>query len=410
MIRLDMTQTLAFAGAVVFLGYGLRKIIPPLSRYNLPAPVIGGLVIALAHLAARGFGSLPFSFDTALQMPLMMAFFTSIGLGSSLSLFRAGGPKILTFLIISSLFTLVMNIVGIGIAVPLGQHPLFGVLNSSVTLVGGPATGLAFAPLFENAGVAGAASIAVASAMGGIISGGIVGAPIGTWLIERFRLSRTHREGPHTPPPPATSALEEQLPEPPSELPEGEDSEAYLLLKNLVVILVSMWAGYYISRGFDLLRITLPPYIGAMFAGAIIRNIADLTGVMSLSQRRIDDIGTISLSLFIAMAMMTLKLWELVNVALPMLAIIAAQVLLVSAACFWPLFRVFGRDYNAAVTCAGFCGFMLGTTANSMANMKSLVERYGPARQAFLVVPIVGCFFIDFVNAIIITVFLNLYR
>ncbi len=410
MIRLDMIQTVAFAGVVIFCGYGIRRIIPPLSRYNLPAPVIGGLVIALVHLATRSMGGSPFSFDTTLQLPLMMAFFTSIGLGSSLSLFKAGGPKIFTFLIISTIFTLIMNIVGIGIAVPLGQHPLFGVLNSSVTLVGGPATGLAFAPLFERAGVGGAASIAVASAMTGIICGGIVGAPIGTWLIERFRLARIHTAEPHTAPPPATSALEEQLPEPLEELPEGEDSEAYLLLKNLVVILVAMWAGYWISKGFEAMRITLPAYIGAMFAGAIIRNLADWTRFVSLSQRRIDDIGTVSLSLFIAMAMMTLKLWELAGVALPMLAIIAVQVVLVSAACFWPLFRLFGRDYNAAVTCAGFCGFMLGTTANSMANMKSLAERYGPARRAFLVVPIVGCFFIDFINAIIITVFLNICR
>jgi ESS family glutamate:Na+ symporter len=409
MISLDMMQTLAFAGVVVFLGYGLRRVVPPLSRYNLPAPVVGGFIVALASLGARLLGASPFTFDTTLQLPLMMAFFTSVGVGSSLSLFKAGGPKILSFLVVSAVFTLVMNVVGIGIAVPLGQHPLFGVLNSSVTLVGGPATGLAFAPLFEKAGINGAASIAVASAMTGIICGGIVGAPVGTWLIERFRLASARGDGCHTPPPAATSALEEQLPDLPAELPEGEDSEAYLLLKNLVVILVSMWVGYWISRGFGGLRVTLPAYIGAMFAGAIIRNVADLTRVVSISQRRIDDIGTISLSLFIAMAMMTLRLWDLVSIALPMLAVIAVQVLLVSAASVWPLFRLFGRDYNAAVTSAGFIGFMLGTTANSMANMKSLVERYGPARQAFLVVPIVGCFFIDFVNAIIITVFLNLY-
>ena len=145
-----------------------------------------------------------------------------------------------------------------------------------------------------------------------------------------------------------------------------------------------------------------------MFAGAIIRNLADWTGIVSLSQKSIDDIGTVSLSLFIAMAMMTLKLWELAGVAVPMLAVVAVQVIVVGAACFWPLFRLFGKDYDAAVTCAGFCGFMLGTTANAMANMESLAERYGPARRAFLVVPIVGAFFIDFANAIIITIFLNL--
>ena len=409
MFSLDMIHTLAFAGLVIFLGYGLRKLIRPLARYNLPAPVIGGLVIALFHLAARGLGAAPLAFDTTLQAPLMTAFFTSIGFGSSLALFRTGGPKILIFLAISVVFTLVQNMVGIAVAVPLGQLPLFGVLNSSVTLVGGPATGLAFAPLFEKAGINGAASVAVASAMTGIICGGIIGAPIATHLIERYRLVRAHGDGRHVPPPVATDVIEENIPELPDTAPEGEDSGAYVLLKNLVFILLAMWIGYWISAGFSALGFTLPAYIGAMFAGAIFRNLADATRLVALSQQTIDDIGTVCLSLFIAMAMMTLKLWDLAGVALPMLAIILVQVVLVGAACVWPLYRLFGKDYDAAVTCAGFCGFMLGTTANAMANMESLVERYGPAKRAFLVVPIVGAFFIDFANAIIITIFLNIF-
>jgi glutamate:Na+ symporter, ESS family len=409
MFTLDMIQTVAFAGVVVFAGYGIKKLIPFLARYNFPAPVIGGLVIALVNLAVREFGTGTFTFDTSLQVPLMCAFFTSIGFGSSLSLFRTGGPKILSFFIIAVVFTLLQNAVGIAMAIPLGQHPLFGVLNSSVTLVGGPATGLAFAPLFEKAGVHGAASIAVTSAMLGIISGGLIGAPIGTWLIERFRLSRLHRRSAGDPPHTAADVIEEQIADAQTAAPAGEDSESYVLLKNLVAILVAMWIGSWISRGFQSLGLTLPAYIGAMFAGAMIRNLADFTGIFSLSQRAIDDIGNVSLTLFIAMAMMTLKLWELQSVALPILAVVAVQVVIIGAACFWPLFRLFGKDYNAAVTCAGFCGFMLGTTANAMANMDSLAQKYGPARNAFLAVPIVGAFFIDFANAIIITVFLNLY-
>lgn len=409
MLSLDMIQTLAFAGIVVFLGYGLRRLIPPLARYNLPAPVIGGFMIALVNLAARGLGTAPFSFDTSLQAPLMTAFFTTIGFGSSLSLFKTGGPKILSFFIIATIFTLLQNAIGIAVAVPLGQNPLFGVLNSSATLVGGPATGLAFAPLFEKAGVSGAASLAVASAMTGIICGGLIGSPIGTRLIERHRLAAAGAAGApaHST---AENVVENVLSESEQTAPAGEDRESYVLLKSIVIILAAMWAGYWISAGFTAAGITLPSYIGAMFAGAIIRNLADSTGIISLSQRSIDDIGTVALALFIAMAMMTLRLWELAGVALPMLAVIAAQVAVVGAACFWPLFRLFGRDYDAAVTCAGFCGFMLGTTANAMASMESLAERYGPAPRAFLVVPIVGAFFIDFTNAIIITTFLNLLR
>lgn len=409
-MNLDMIQTLTLAGAVIFLGYGIRRIVPPLSRYNMPAPVIGGLVIALLGLAVRQMGGQPPRFDASLQGPLMTAFFTSIGFGSSLSLFKTGGPKIVTFFIIAVIFTLLQNLVGIAVAVPLGQHPLFGVLNSSVTLVGGPATGLAFAPLFESAGIRGASSVAVASAMTGIVSGGLIGAPIGTWLVERYRLGHRHGAAGRAAPPTAAEVLEAQLPEGIAAPPEGEGRESYVILKNLVAVLVAMWIGLWISRGFQSLGITLPAYIGAMFAGAIIRNLADLTGLLPLSQRVIDNIGSVSLSLFIAMAMMTLRLWELVDVAVPMLVIIAGQVVLVGAACFWPLFRLFGRDYDAAVTCAGFCGFMLGTTANAMASMESLAERYGPAKRAFLVVPLVGAFFIDFVNAIVITVLLNLLR
>jgi glutamate:Na+ symporter, ESS family len=409
MFTLDMIQTLAFAGLVIFLGYGIRKAALPLARYNLPAPVIGGLVIAIINLAARGLGGQPFTFDTTLQTPLMTAFFTSIGFGSSLSLFRVGGPKILTFFLIATVFTLIQNGVGIAVAVPLGQPPLFGVLNSSVTLVGGPATGLAFAPLFENAGIHGAASLAVASAMTGIICGGLIGAPVGTWLIERFGLDHNNHGAAAPHPPTAEGIIEERMPGGHPDAPAGEDSESYNLLLNLVLILVAMWIGSWISRGFQNLGLTLPGYIGAMFAGAIIRNLADLTGLLPVSQRTIDDIGNVSLTLFIAMAMMTLKLWELAGVALPMLAVVLVQVVLVSAACVWPLFRLFGKDYDAAVTCAGFCGFMLGTTANAMANMDALAKRFGPARRAFLVVPIVGAFFIDFVNAIIITVFLNIF-
>ncbi len=410
MFTLDMVQTTALAGLVIFLGYGIRRIIPPLSRYNLPAPVVGGLVVAIAMLAFRNTGVDPVRFDTSLQVPLMTAFFTTIGFGSSLTLFRKGGSMILVFLAISVGFTLVQNAVGIALAAPLGQHPLFGVLNSSATLVGGPATGLAFAPLFEKAGVQGAATVAVASAMTGIMCGGLIGAPIGTWLVERFHPGRTAADTKHQAPPVAAEVLEGQLQDPPPAAPEGEAIESFALLKNLVAILTAMWAGFWISRGFESAGITLPAYIGAMFAGAVIRNVSDMTGALSLSQRYIDDIGTVSLSLFVSMAMMTLKLWELTAVAAPMLVIILAQVVLVAAACVWPLYRLFGRDYDAAVTCAGFCGFMLGTTANAMANMESLAERYGPARRAFLVVPVVGAFFIDLVNAVIITTFINIFR
>jgi ESS family glutamate:Na+ symporter len=409
MLQLDLIQTVAFAGIVLFVGYGIRRAIRPLARFNVPAPVIGGLLAAVVILLAREGGIELFTFDTTLQSPLMIAFFTSIGFGASVSLLKVGGPQVVLFFVIATVFAVVQNVLGAALAPLLGMHPLFGVLAGSVTLTGGPATGLAFAPLFEEAGVPAAASVAVAAAMVGIISGGIIGGPIGTYLVERNRLRVARAPRVHQETPVAANIVEEKLPEPPATAPEGEDKESYVILKNIVAILAAMWAGAWVSKGFAALGVTLPAYIGAMLVAAVIRNFDDATKWIGLSQRTIDDIGSVALSLFIALALMTLRLWELAGLALPLLVILAAQVALIAAICL-PIFRLMGRDYDAAVMSGGFCGFMLGTTANAMANMEALAEKYGPAPRAFLVVPMVGAFFIDFTNAIIITAFLNLLQ
>jgi ESS family glutamate:Na+ symporter len=247
--------------------------------------------------------------------------------------------------------------------------------------------------------------------MVGIVSGGLIGGPIGTILIERHHLRRRGSAATaETEPPLAAQIIEEQLHEStPTPAPSGEDKESYALLKALVVILVAMWIGSGISAWFTSIRLTLPAYIGAMIVAAVIRNIDDVTGIVGLSQSVIDDLGSVALSLFLVLALMTLRLWELAGLALPMVAILVVQVALIAAVCFWPVFAIMGRDYDAAVMGGGFCGFMLGTTANAMANMEALVDRYGPAPRAFLVVPMVGAFFLDFINAVIITVCLNIW-
>ncbi len=292
-------------------------------------------------------------------------------------------------------------------ATAMGLHPLFGVLTGSVTLTGGPATGLAFAPLFEASGVPGAATVAVASAMVGIVMGGVIGAPISTRLIERHRLRVAKQSPEYVEPTLAAHVMEEQLADETAKAPAGEDEESFVLLQSIVLILVAMWAGSWVSAWFTSMDLTLPGYIGAMLVAAVIRNLDDVTGRIRVNQRVIDDVGNVALALFIVMALMTLKLWEIANLALPMLAILAAQVALIALICVWPIFPLMGRDYESAVMSGGFCGFMLGTTANAMANMRSLVEKYGPAPRAFLVVPMVGAFFIDFTNAVIVTVFVN---
>ena len=404
MLELDFVQTLAFAGIALLLGEGLRRLVPVLARYNLPAPVLGGLLVAVAVLLARGQGVTLVQFDTTLQSPLMIAFFTTIGFGASLSLLKIGGPQVLRFFLLASVFAVVQNVVGILIAMGFGLHPLFGVLAGSVTLTGGPATGLAFAPLFEEAGVIGASSVAIAVAIGGIVAGGLVGGPAGTILIERGRIATPRRgSGPR-------SAVEVALVETEvttTVLASDDDDDAWPIVKNLVAILVAMWIGFWVSRGFAALGMTLPAYIGAMLVAAAIRNIDDVTGWIGLSHRFVNSFGIVSLTLFLVMALMTLKLWELAGLVLPLLLILVVQVAIAAAVAMGPVYRIMGRNYESAVMSGGFIGFMLGTTANAMAVMRALVERYGPAPRAFLVAPIVGAFFIDFTNAIIITFFLN---
>ena len=410
MLNLDLIQTVAFSGIVLFIGYALCRLIRPLSRYNIPAPVVGGLLVALVILVARHYDVTLFKFEITLRDPLMIAFFTTIGFGASLSLLKIGGPQVLTFFVIATVAAVFQNVVGALIALPFGLHPLFGVLAGSVTLTGGPATGLAFAPLFEKAGVQGAATIAIAAAMFGIICGGLMGGPVGTFLIERFKLRKPRDHKGEARVVIAENVVEDKLPEPKETAPAGEDQEAYVLLKNLVALLVAMWIGSWLSRGFTALGITLPAYIGAMFVAAIIRNLDDLTHWIGLSQRTLDDLGHVSLSLFLVMALMTLKLWELAGLVLPLFVVLIGQVLLIAVFCLWPVFKFMGRDYEAAVMSGGFFGFMMGTTANAMANMKVLVDKYGRAPRAFLVVPMVGAFFIDFTNALLITVCLNIFK
>lgn len=407
MFELKTLDTLAFGGVALLFGYALQRRVPVLSRYNIPPPVIGGLLVALAALIAHWQGTKLFSFSTAMQSPLMIAFFTSLGFGASLSLLRVGGPQVVTFLGMASVFAVMQNVAGMLIAQAFGLHPLFGVLSSSVTLTGGPATGLAFAPLFEEAGVPGASSVAVAAAMAGIVAGGLFGGPVATFLVERNHL----RKGSKTL---ARESCARTSVDPESDIVEQwtqpEELDVQVVLRNLIFLLAAMWIGSWVSAGVAALGITLPAYIGAMLLAAVMRNVDDATGWFGLSPRLIDTLGAVALSLFLVMALMTLQLWELAGLALPLLANLILQVALVIVVSCWPVFPIMGRDYDSAVMSGGFVGFMLGTTANAMAVMRAIVERYGAAPRAFLVAPLVGAFFIDFTNALVITAFLNFLR
>ncbi|MEK7485993.1 MAG: sodium/glutamate symporter [Planctomycetota bacterium] len=402
MFKFDMIQTVAFAGMILFLGHFLCRKIPLLARYNLPAPIIGGLFVALLNLLVHAYGQSVFSskepvtlfqFDMTLKDPFMIAFFTTIGFSASLSLLKTGGRQVLLLLFISIFGAILQNMIGMGMALLLGIHPLFGVVAGSVALTGGPGTAATFGPEFEKIQIAGTFPLAgatiggIATAMVGILAGGLIGAPLATALIRRNQLKIPD-------PIPMTLASTAESSE--------ENMLSQKVLRNLVFLFIAMGVGTWLSLKLKQ-HLTLPPYIGAMFVAAILRNIDDSTYWIRLSPAILDIFADVALSLFLVIALMTLELWKIAGLALPLFFILVVQVVFIVIVCYWFIFRWFGKDYEAAVMSSGFCGFMLGTTANSMANMKALTDRYGPAPRAFLVIPIVGVGFLDFVNAILVT-------
>ena len=394
---LDFIQTTAVGAIALFLGVAVLRRVPVLRRYNIPAAVVGGLVIAILVTLSREFSLATVKFDTTLQAPLMTAFFTSIGLSASVGLLKAGTRQALVFLALATFLAVIQSLIGMATAVAFGQSPLLGVLMGPAALTGGPATALAFAPQFAAAGVASAESVAIAAAMAGIVMGGLVGGPIVTRLLEHHQLQAA-----------SSAPVLQAAAKLPEQASPDEEGDMLTALKGIGVLLVAMGIGAWLSgvmKGADL---TLPGYVGAMIMGALIRNLDDQTQWLRIPHALTERMGVVCLSLFLAVALMNLKLWELTSIAAPLLVNLVIQVVAVAVFCWYVVFRVMGRDYDAAVMSGGFTGFMLGTTANAMAVMHSVVQRYGPSPRAFLVAPIVGAFFIDFTNALLITGWLNL--
>ncbi len=400
-LTLNLIQTLGLSAVVYLAGVVIRSRIGPIDRLNIPSAVVGGLVFAglVAVLRDRWVN---IHLDTSAQPLFMIAFFTTIGTGASVALLRKGGTQVFVFLLIATVFCCVQNGIGVGMASFFGVSPLLGVMAGSVTLVGGPATGLAFAPLFEAAGLPGAEVIAIGAATFGIVCGGLAGGPMGTWLIRRYGLHSPRGADAAGEVPTGVSDCGMLTP------PAG--SEIAPLLRAMLLVAVVMGCGSLVSAGIESAGITLPAYIGAMVVAWLVRNLDDRTGIFHLDQRAMEFIGSVSLNIFLVVALMNLSVWQLSGLALPLLAILVAQVVVTSLLGGLVVYRIMGKDLDAAVMSSGFVGFALGTTANAMANMSTLVRRYGPAPRAFLVVPLVGAFFIDFLNALLITAFLNWLR
>lgn len=383
--KLNSAQILALACLGVALGAWLKRKAPLLDRLAIPVPVAGGMAFALAALAMRGRIA-NFEADTSLQTLLMIAFMTTIGLNARLELIRRGGAGVIKLLAIATLGAFLQNVLGMGLAKALGVDARLGILTGSVALAGGPATAAAFGGTFERLGVQGASSVALASATFGIAVAGLIGAYIGASLARRRKILRVEGAAQAHP---------------------SSDAGTSNLLTAALVIGVCVGLGNLLSLGIERMGVILPAYIGAMIVAAVVRNLDDRLGLTKIAQGDIDTLGRIALYLFITMALINLRLWEIAHLALPMLALLTAQVAFCWLMCVTICYRGMGADYEAAVTSAGFCGFMLGITANAVACMEELVEKFGPAPQSFLVVPIVGAFLIDFTNSLIITAMAN---
>jgi ESS family glutamate:Na+ symporter len=427
-LKFDLTLTLALAALVLFIGFQLQSRIGFLRRASIPVPMVGGLLFACLVYALRETGEVGLAFDASLRAPLQIAFFTTIGFGATLSLLRAGGWHMALLLLLASLAAVVQNFAGIAIAVGLGAPPALGVICGALTLTGGPATGLAFTPFFEELGIPGAGALIIASATFGILTASLVGNPIATLIIRTFKLaapsphnSATHprdtvtEETPYVENPSAT-----ENPEANSTPNTEEGLTSKTLLHSLLVLFLVMGVGAFVGSKlnglvipipfYDDFTITLPAYVGAMMVAATARNLDDRWRIFRLDARALEALGAIALALFLVLALMDLKLWQLAGLALPALVILCAQVALMIVYAVGVTFMLMGRDYEAAVTTSGHIGFGLGITPNAVANMEALTRVYRPAPRSFLVVPLVGAFFIDFTNTIIITVFVNFLR
>ncbi|MHC8303344.1 sodium/glutamate symporter [Pseudomonas sp. PB3P13] len=395
MLQLDFYGTLVAASLVLLLGRGLVARIGFLRAYNIPEPVAGGLVVAVILLVLRAF-EVEVRFDTSLQTPLMLAFFATIGLSADFASLKKGGRTVGIFLLVVIGLLVVQNALGISLATALGLDPLMGLLTGSITLSGGHGTGAAWGATFsEQYGLASASELALASATFGLVLGGLIGGPVARLLIKRVQ----------------TPGLEQEKPRLPKgfEQPNKERSiTPFSFIETLALISVSLLAGTLLN---DLLRDTafaLPTFVCVLFVGVLLRNSLSAFGLYQVFEREVSVLGNVSLSLFLAIALMSLKLWDLAAMALPIFIILAAQALVMALFAIFVTFRVMGSNYDAAVLAAGHCGFGLGATPTAIANMQAVTQRYGPSQTAFLVVPMVGAFFIDIVNVIVIKLYLAL--
>ena len=396
MLELDIYGTLVAASGVLLLGQQLLRRVRWLATFTIPEPVAGGLLVAVLFLVARTGLDFQVRFDTSLSAPMMLTFFACIGLNADLASLRRGGKPLMVFLGVVLGFLVLQNVTGLLLATAFGQSPFYGLLAGSVALSGGHGTGIAWGTVFaEQHGVEAATEVALACATFGLILGGVLGGPVARFLIRRVTLPAA--EGPN-------ADIENTFENPHS----VRLITAPALIETLALISICLLAGQAIAQALQGSLFELPAFVSVLFVGVLLRNGLSALGWYDVFERAVSVVGNVSLALFLAMALMTLRLWELSALALPLFGMLFGQAVLMVVYAVFVTFPVLGRNYDAAVIAAGHCGFGLGATPTAIANMQAVTERFGPSHLAFLVVPMVGAFFIDIANAIVIKLFLAL--
>lgn len=396
LVAIGSYGTLVAASLVLLFGRFLVERTAPLKAFTIPEPVAGGLVVALLMLMVQQLTGLSVKFDTSIQTPLMLAFFATIGLSANLSSLRAGGSVIMKFLVVVLGLLLMQNMIGISLAKLLGLDGHLGLLAGSISLSGGHGTGAAWSKVFsEQFGIAGATELAMACATFGLVLGGLIGGPVAKLLLKRV-----------TPP-----GAQHNQDRDPSMFEEPQATRLITVnsfIESLALIVLSLVGGNMLAEALQGSPFELPTFVCVLFNGVLLRNILSGLGWYEVFDREISVLGNVSLALFLAMALMSLRLWELANLALPMLLILLVQSGAMAAYAIFVTFRVMGKNYDAVVLAAGHCGFGLGATPTAIANMQAVTHRFGPSHLAFIVVPMVGAFFIDIANAIVIKLFMAL--
>lgn len=400
MLALNSYQTMAVGIFLYYIGKFLKSRIKFLQTYCIPNPVIGGILFALLNLAIHQSGATPIKLDTAMQSFFMNMFFTSVGFTASVALLKKGGRDVLVLTVICAILIALQNVIGVALAKVFGLHPLLGLCAGSIPLVGGHGTSGAFGPFLESLGVDRANTVAIAMATFGLISGSLMGGPVAHRLLVKYNLKSSGEDQPDPAAEKAISMEEEE--------DVGMSAERLMLATG--EILIAMGIGTILDKAFRGIGLIFPGYIASMIIAAVMRNLADNVKAMKVPIPEIQAVGDVGLNIFLSMALMSLRIWELFDIAGALGAIAIAQIVLMALYTTYVVFNTMGRDYDAAVEVSAVCGFGMGATPNAMANMSAITSVYGPAPRAFFCVPLVGAMFIDFVNSSIIMVFVNLFK